>query len=488
MGYDLIIQGGHVIDPALGTNGVTSVAVKDGVIAEVGDAIDATKTAKVIDATGKYVSPGWMDMHVHSYSTLSFSDPDTIGVLHGVPTVVDGGGGVLTYDDCRHYWEGHCNTDMYAFVHHIPAGIYTGARDSLDAKTGNKIEVQLDEWRELVDRNRDAIVGVKGGAHTYLGMAPINFVNTIAEAVGLPGYLHIGDIRRFSRGEIVTPQAIDMCRPGDMITHAYTGMWGNLLDPETGTVYPELKAAQRRGVLLDIGFGSTNFAYGAFDALMAQEIVTDIISSDLQGVNITGPAHSLSNVMSIFLNNGYTLKDVIQRVMSNPAKVVGLDWKIDSLTVGYQARITVFGLQDGDWTFRDCEGVKRQGGTMIASDWCVMDGEVIQSDMEVGLAQENWSLMPVLDELPPNAGALDGEKWKLAKALAGNAEEANWEDGRELHAQFKRSVADTGIDERHAANAVYDLLLESRLCVPGGWLLNGLDRDAVLNRLRLQTQ
>ena len=83
MDYDLIIQGGHVVDPALGTDGVTSVAVKDGVIAEVGDAIDATKAAKVVDASGKYVSPGWMDMHVHSYSTLSFSDPDTIGVLHG---------------------------------------------------------------------------------------------------------------------------------------------------------------------------------------------------------------------------------------------------------------------------------------------------------------------------------------------------------------------------------------------------------------------
>ena len=80
---------------------------------------------------------------------------------------------------------------------------------------------------------------------------------------------------------------------------------------------------------------------------MAQDVVTDIISSDLQGVNITGPVFSLANVMSIFLNNGYTLKDVVQRVTINPAKAIRLDGKLGSLTPGYPARITVFELQEG---------------------------------------------------------------------------------------------------------------------------------------------
>ena len=107
MDYDLIIQGAHVIDPARGIDRVTSVAVSDGVIAEVGDDIDASRAARVIQADGKYLSAGWLDMHVHAYSTLSFSSVDTIGVLQGVPTIVDaGGGGVWTYDHCRQYLGG----------------------------------------------------------------------------------------------------------------------------------------------------------------------------------------------------------------------------------------------------------------------------------------------------------------------------------------------------------------------------------------------
>ena len=316
--------------------------------------------------------------------------------------------------------------------------------------------------------------------------APIEFVNTITGAVGLPGYLHIGDIRKSKGGAIVTPQAFDTLGAGDMVTHAYTGKWGNLLDPATERVYPEVRAAQQRGVLLDIGFGSTNFAFDALDKLMAQDVVTDIISSDLQGVNITGPVFSLANVMSIFLNNGYTLKDVVQRVTINPAKAIRLDGKLGSLTPGYPARITVFELQEGSWTFRDCEGDKRQGNTMIAPSFCVMDGEVIEADFEAGLVQENWSLMPSLEELPPKAAGLDREQREFARTLAAACEDADWGDGRELHTRFKRSVADVGIEERKASNAVYDLILESPFCVPVGWLLNGLEREAVLHRLQGQ--
>ena len=123
---------------------------------------------------------------------------------------------------------------------------------------------------------------------------------------------------------------------------------------------------------------------------------------------------------------------------------------------------------------------------MIAPSFCVMDGEVIEADFEAGLAQENWSLMPSLEELPPNAAGLDREQREFARTLAAACEDADWGDGRELHTRFKRSVADVGIEERKASNAVYDLILESPFCVPVGWLLDGLERAAVLHRLQGQ--
>ncbi|MEE8518173.1 MAG: amidohydrolase/deacetylase family metallohydrolase, partial [Dehalococcoidia bacterium] len=77
MQYDLVITGAHVIDPANGVDRVTRVAVADGVLAAVGDHVDPAEAERVIDASGKYLSPGWFDIHVHVYSNLAFSDPDT---------------------------------------------------------------------------------------------------------------------------------------------------------------------------------------------------------------------------------------------------------------------------------------------------------------------------------------------------------------------------------------------------------------------------
>ena len=298
--------------------------------------------------------------------------------------------------------------------------------------------------------------------------------------------MHVGDIGDFGNQPkhmtIITREVMDMLRPGDIVTHVYTGNWGNLLD-DRGNVYPEVVAARKRGVLFDVGFGGLNFGFEAYDRLLHQGIVTDIISSDLQGVNITGPAHSLAHVMSLFLNFGLTLKDVVERVTINPAKSQGLDHMIGSLTSGYPARITVFDIEEGEYTFRDCEGGKRTGSRMIRPQFCVMDGEVIESDFEAGIVQENWSFMPAMEDIAPNAGALDGEQREFAHALADDYKNANWNDGRGLHSIFKQRVESAGIDARRASDAVYDLLLESRFCVPMGWMLNGLEKDETLRRL-----
>ena len=485
MTYDLVITGARVVDPARGIDRVTSVAVADGKIAAVGDAAEGAGAKRVIRADGKFLSPGWFDIHVHTYNPLAFSNPDTIGVLQGVPTVVDaGGGGVWTYEDCRRYWEGYCKTEIYAFLIWNPAGIYLGRTGyAVDNDPANEREIPAAEGKDVVDRNRDRICAIKSQVVTRFGWSPVRAVQAVAGAVDLPIYLHLGDIGIGRRTTVITREVLDSLRPGDGITHAYTGNWGKLLD-DNGVVYPEVKAAQQRGVFLDVGYGNLNFTFDVFDRLMAQDVVTDVISSDLQAVNITGPTHSLANVMSIFLNNGLGLSEVIERVTIRPARVLGLAHRIGSLTPGHPARITLFDLQDGEWTFRDSRGARRKGRTMIVPTLCVMDGEVIESDFGAGLGEENWSFMPSLDERPPASGNLDEEQREFVRALAVSLEDADWNDCRALHARFRRHVADSGINERKAANAIYDLFLRSRFCVPIGWLLNGFDRELTLTRMK----
>jgi Amidohydrolase family len=173
---------------------------------------------------------------------------------------------------------------------------------------------------------------------------------------------------------------------------------------------------------------------------------------------------------------------VMERVTINPARAQRLDDRLGSLTPGHPARLTVFEIEEGDFSFSDTKGKKRRGRARIVPRFCVMGDEVIESDLEAGVGRANWAFMPA-STVPAGAVALDGEAREFARALSEALQPIDWEDGRALHAAFKRRVVASGTDERKAANTVYDLLLESRFCVPVGWLLNGFQREMALERL-----
>ena len=112
-----------------------------------------------------------------------------------------------------------------------------------------------------------------------------------------------------------------------------------------------------------------------------------------------------------------------------------------------------------------------------------MDGEIIESDEAPGLEQGNWSFMPRFDsEL--GAGALDRQQVDFAHLLAEAVEHTDWDDGASVQASYKQALVETGIPARQGANAIYDLLLESRFSVPPGWLMSSMERDSVLRLLQ----
>ena len=72
--YDVLLKGGHVIDPKNGIDGTMDVAIRDGKIAAVAPSIDASQSARTVPAQGLYVTPGLIDIHAHMFHTTGIRD------------------------------------------------------------------------------------------------------------------------------------------------------------------------------------------------------------------------------------------------------------------------------------------------------------------------------------------------------------------------------------------------------------------------------
>ena len=106
-----ILRGAHVIDRSQGIDRVVDVAIADGKIHSIGERLEG---GEVVDVSGKYLSPGWIDIHVHVYGTLGFADPDSIGVYQGVTSFVEAGGpGIDTLDEFAALTDGRMLTRLY---------------------------------------------------------------------------------------------------------------------------------------------------------------------------------------------------------------------------------------------------------------------------------------------------------------------------------------------------------------------------------------
>ncbi|MGH9593998.1 MAG: amidohydrolase/deacetylase family metallohydrolase, partial [Bryobacteraceae bacterium] len=98
--FDLLLQGGHVIDAKNGISAVRDVGIKDGKIAAVAEHLDPSEAVKVVNVSGLYVTPGLVDIHVHVYASTgergSYAGdesvfPDGFTFRVGVTTVADAG-------------------------------------------------------------------------------------------------------------------------------------------------------------------------------------------------------------------------------------------------------------------------------------------------------------------------------------------------------------------------------------------------------------
>jgi len=377
--YDLLVKGGRVIDPSQGLSAERDIAISGHNIAHVASAIPESEARQVLNASGKIVTPGLIDIHVHVYDGVApLGIPaDPTCVAKGVTTVVDAGSaGAHTFPGFRKYVINVVDTRVYALLNISVVGQSTLSTDNpygelLDLRYANpKLAIRT------IENNRDVILGVKirltrniAGDHD---LAALKLAREAADAVQLPLMVHIGG------SYSPLKDILALLKKGDVITHSFRGGDGGILD-DNGRILPEVRSAVARGVRLDIGHGAGSFSFDTAEKALRQDLLPGTISSDVHQFNINGPVFDLATTLSKFLHLGLTLEQVIERSATNPAHTFGFPKGLGTLREGAEADVAVFTLAEGDFEFVDALQQRRIGHRKLLPVATVKAGKIYGS-------------------------------------------------------------------------------------------------------------
>ncbi len=384
--YDLVITGGEVIDPGTNTVGRFDVAVRDGRIAAVSESIPVAGAGRVEDASGHIVTPGLVDLHTHVYwgATYWGIAADPVAARSGVTTWLDvGSAGAYSFPGFREYIVNRNRARIYALLNLSSIGLIAPTWELANPDYWN-----VDLATEVVDRNRDLILGIKAridcNTTRGVGIVPLERARELADRVGLPLMTHIGN------GPPSIDDVLALLRPGDILTHCCTGGDMRVLGDD-GRVLPELLRLHEAGVVLDVGHGTGSFAYATAEAMLAQGLKPDVISSDIHQMAIQGPMFDLPTTLSKFLNLGMSLPEVIACATVNAARAMRLEG-VGTLAPGSAADIAVFRLEQGNYRFYDVGMNERPGDRMLVNTLTMIDGVELERAPEREL--HFWAMIP----------------------------------------------------------------------------------------------
>ncbi len=337
--WDLLLKGATI---ASGQR--LDVAVRAGAIAATGT--DLTGDAReTVDASGKLITPGLVDLHTHVNAGGSYwgIDPDPVAWYTGVTTWVDAGSsGAYNFGAFAKTISGY-SVSVPVLLNISALGLVAPTGEAKDLSNCN-----LDLAIATVQRHRDTIVGVKVrmDRHSATALEPLRRAVEVGRACGVPVMVHIGAAPPTMR------EMLPLLRPGDIITHCASGIaaGGHGLDPAA-------KEAYQMGVLFDIGHGSGGFAFDVLEAQLEAGMVPQTISSDLHSRSLHGPVFDLPTTMAKLLAVGLTLEQAVEAATVRPANVLNL--KAGTLNVGAQADIALFTVEDGPFTVVDVHGQQR---------------------------------------------------------------------------------------------------------------------------------
>jgi len=271
MEYDLLLKGGHVIDPKNRVNARRDVAIKDGKIAAVEASIPAGKALKTVDVTGLFVTPGLVDMHVHvfsgwgsEYTGENSVMPDDHAPRAGVTTVVDAGSpGWRNFDDFRRHIVQKSKTRVLAFLNIVGKGM-CGKPEQ------DPTDMEPQPTADCVMKNRDVLIGIKTAHYAAPNWIAVDRSVEAGKIAGVPVMVDFGTFTAARPFEDLVTKHL---RPGDIYTHMYLGMVP-MLD-EQKRVRPYLFEARKRGVIFDVGHGGGSFLFRQAVPAMKQGFIPD---------------------------------------------------------------------------------------------------------------------------------------------------------------------------------------------------------------------
>lgn len=388
---DLIIKGGHVIDPKNNLDGIMDVSIDDGKVLAVGADL-GTEAFRVIDATGLLVVPGLIDIHGHhfhgtvpdNYLANSYTalPPDGFTLRVGVTTVVDvGGAGWRNFKTFKSQTIDRSKTRVLSFLNIVGSGMAGGAIEQNLADMDAKLTaMEASAYPEF-------IVGIKVAHYYGPEWTPVEQAVMAGTLANIPVMVDFGGS---DPPHSIETLFFDKLRPGDIFTHCYAhvGKREPIVDPATAKVRPFVYEAQKRGIIMDVGHGGGSFLWDQAIPAVQQGLKPNTISTDLHTGSMNGGMKDMLNVMSKCLFLGMTMQEVIEASTWKPAQVINRQ-ELGHLTPGAEADVAILNVLNGDFGFVDTNGWKVNGKQKIICELTLREGTVVW-DLN-GLSRPTWS-------------------------------------------------------------------------------------------------
>ncbi|RUS15151.1 amidohydrolase [Endogone sp. FLAS-F59071] len=374
--YDIIIRNGSLVDPVTKTTRLADLAIIAGKIAAIASPLPSNTSAlQTIDASGRLVTPGLIDLHTHCFwGTFWGVDPDPITASTGVTTWVDAGSaGAYTFAGFRRSIIETSQTRVLAFLHISGIGLAGPTYESHNLDLLN-----VGHALAVIAANRDIICGIKirldsTAVQRSTALEAMRRAREVADrAGGLPIMVHIGKMPP-SLVEIVP-----FLKRGDILTHCCTGQTNRLVDLENGgMLLGAARDLKEKGVVFDLGHGMGSFSYESAEAMLAAEVPPDVISTDVHQLSIKSPMYDMPTTLSKFLNMGMGVEEVVAKATIVPAEVIGRP-DLGRLEVGGVADVAVFELQSGKFEFKDVHGMSRMGDRRLVNIATILGGKLLE--------------------------------------------------------------------------------------------------------------
>jgi dihydroorotase len=404
--FDLLLRGGRVIDPASGRDGIADIAISGDRIAAIESSLPADAAQQVIDVAGKIVTAGLIDTHAHVYQHVTGRfglNADMVGVRSGVTTVVDQGGpSCMTIPGFRHFVVEKSETRVLCF---ISAYLVGGLEGHLYPSLYGPDQVDVKATIRAARANADIVRGVKahaeiGGASRW-GLEVIRLGKRISSELGVPLYIHLGQIWPVKDGATIDPDEVvralmPLMEPGDVLAHPFTRHPGGFVSTTTGEVHPVVWAALERGVTVDVGHGS-HFSFEMAPRTIDAGIRPHTLGADMHGYNVRVPGDgdaasrpenpfsgvapfNLTHAMTELLTLGLSLPEVVATVTSHPARMLKMEDSLGTLLPGREADVSVLDLLHGRFTLSDNSGEKVIAQEMLTPAFALRAGKMMAAD------------------------------------------------------------------------------------------------------------